>query len=135
GMIGPSIGRGNLTFVVQNIGQGLRIGGAEGKLPTRAGAGWGGARGFELFDVGYQTQLTVDRDGFVRPAGGVELSYVPIEGVALVARTGLRLPRETDEPLATGGFGITVDRFSLDYAFEPIRGGRPVSHRVGIRIK
>ena len=135
GMLGPSFGPGNLTFVAQNIGQGLRIGGAEGKLPTRFGAGWGGARGFELFDVGYQTQLTVDRDGFVRPAGGVELSYVPIEGVALVARTGLRLPRETDEPLATGGFGITVDRLSLDYAFEPIRGGRPVSHRLGIRIK
>ncbi|MEO7360771.1 MAG: hypothetical protein ABI120_10600, partial [Gemmatimonadaceae bacterium] len=57
GMMGPSFGPGNLTFVVQNIGQGLRIGGAEGKLPTRAGAGWGGSRGFELFDVGYQTQL------------------------------------------------------------------------------
>lgn len=135
GVLGPSFGPGNLTFVVQNIGQGLRIGGAEGKLPMRAGAGWGGSRGFEMFDVGYQAQITVDRDGFTRPAGGVEASYVPIEGVAIVARTGLRLPRETDEPLATGGFGITVDRISLDYAFEPIRGGRPVSHRVGIRIK
>lgn len=135
GMMGPSFGPGNLTFVVQNIGQGLRIGGAEGKLPTRAGAGWGGSRGFEEFDVGYQTQLTVDRDGFVRPAGGVEVAYVPIEGVSFVARTGLRLPRETNESLATGGLGITLDRFSLDYAIEPFRGGHAVSHRLGIRIK
>lgn len=135
GMMGPSFGPGNLTFVVQNIGQGLRIGGAEGKLPTRAGAGWGGSNGFEKFDVGFQTQLTVDRDGFVRPAGGVEVAYVPIDGVSFVARTGLRMPREADESPATGGVGITLDRFSLDYAIEPFLGGRSVSHRVGIRIK
>lgn len=135
GMMGPSLGPGNMSFVVQNIGQGLRIGGAEGKLPTRAGAGWAGSKGFEKFDFGFQTQLTVDRDGFVRPAGGVELGYVPIEGVSLVARTGLRVPRESDESPVTGGVGITVDRISLDYAIEPFSGGRPVSHRLGLRIK
>jgi hypothetical protein len=71
----------------------------------------------------------------VRPAGGVELAYVPIEGVAVVVRQGLRLPRERDEPLVTGGLGVTVDRWSLDYAVEPMRGGRPVSHRLGLRIR
>lgn len=135
GMLGPSLGPGNLTFVAQNIGQGIRLGGAKGKLPTRFGAGWGTNRGFELFDVGMQTQLLVDADGFVRPAAGGEASYVPIEGVAFVARAGLRRPRETDESFATGGLGITLDRFSLDYAIEPFLNGRSVSHRVGIRIK
>ncbi|MEO7996765.1 MAG: hypothetical protein ABI852_04930, partial [Gemmatimonadaceae bacterium] len=79
--------------------------------------------------------LTVDRDGFVRPAAGGEIAYVPVDGVSFVARAGLRLPRETDESPATGGVGITLDRFSLDYAIEPFLNGRSVSHRLGIRIK
>jgi len=135
GLMGPSIGPGNLSFVVQNIGQGLRIGGAEGKLPTRAGAGWSASKSLEKFDIGTQAQLLVDRDGFARPAVGGEIGYVPIDGVALVLRTGLRRPRESDESFATGGLGITVDRFSLDYAIEPFLNGRSVSHLLGLRIK
>ena len=135
GMMGPSLGPGSMSFVVQNIGQGLRIGGAEGKLPMRAGAGWAANNSFERFDLGAQVQLTVDRDGFTRPSLGGEIGYVPIEGVSFVVRTGLRRPRETDESFATGGLGITVDRFSLDYAIEPFLNGRSVSHRLGLRIK
>lgn len=135
GMMGPSIGPGALSFVVQNIGQGLRIGGVEGKLPTRAGAGWSASNSLETFDIGAQAQVLVDRDGFVRPAVGGEIGYVPIDGVSFVARTGLRRPRESDESFATGGLGITVDRFSLDYAIEPFLNGRSVSHRLGLRIK
>jgi ABC-type bacteriocin/lantibiotic exporter with double-glycine peptidase domain len=37
--------------------------------------------------------------------------------------------------LVVGGIGITVDRISLDYAMEPFRDGRPVSHRIGLRIR
>ncbi len=137
GVMLPSIGPGNMSLVAQNLGEGLRIGGEKGSLPTRVGIGYGGGMysAFEKFDYGLQTQLTVERGGFVRPAGGAELGYVPIEGVALVVRAGLRLPKEKDEPLATAGLGVTIDRFSLDYALEPMRGGRPVSHRLGIRIK
>jgi hypothetical protein len=137
GVMLPSFGPGNFAVVAQNLGQGLRLGGERGRLPTAIGLGWGGGMysRFEQFDFGMQTQLTVERGGFVRPAGGAELGYVPIEGVSFIVRAGLRLPRERDEPLATGGLGITVDRLSLDYAIEPFRGGRPVSHRVGIRIK
>ena len=135
GMMGPSLGPGNLSFVVQNIGQGLRIGGAEGKLPTRAGAGWAASNGYEKFDLGVQAQLTVDRDGFTRPAGGAEIAYVPIDGVSFVARAGLRMPRETDESFATGGLGIILDRFSIDYAIEPFLHGHSISHRLGLRIK
>ena len=135
GMMGPTIGPGTMSFVVQNIGQGLRIGGAEGKLPTRAGAGWAANTAYEKLDIGVQAQLTVDRDGFARPAVGGEIGYVPIDGVALVLRNGLRRPRESDESFVTGGLGITIDRFSLDYAIEPFLNGRSVSHRLGLRIK
>ncbi len=132
-----AFGQATLAVSLQNIGAGLDLQDFSGPLPTRLTIGYGGGLFpvWEKWDIGMQTQVSVERDGFVRPAGGVELGYVPIEGVALVMRSGLRLPREQDEPLATAGLGITVDRFSFDYALEPMRGGRPVSHRVGFRIK
>lgn len=136
GMYRP-MGPANLAIVAQNLGAGTEIRGMPGALPRRFGIGYGGGLFpmWERWDLGAQMQLTVENDYFVRPAGGVELGYVPIEGVSFVFRTGLRLPRERDEPLVTGGLGITVDRLSLDYAVEPFRDGRPVSHRVGVRVR
>lgn len=136
GVMGPALWLGTFSFAFRNIGQGLRIAGEEGRLPTQLAIGWGGTyNNFEKFDTGYQTQLTVDRDGFVTPAAGFELGYVPIEGVSFTARAGLRLPRESDASPVTGGLGVTVDRISIDYAIEPFRGGGPVSHRIGLRVK
>jgi len=131
------LGPANLAFTAQNLGPGLNIGGVNGMLPRRIGIGYGGGLYslYEHFDVGAQMQLTLEGNSFVRPAGGVELGYVPIEGVAVVMRSGLRLPREKDESLVTGGLGLTLDRISVDYALEPFRGGRPASHRIGLRIK
>lgn len=131
------LGPATLAVSLQNIGAGIDLGMVRGPLPTRLTVGYGGGL-FPLtehWDIGMQTAVSVERDGFVRPAGGVELGYIPIDGVAVVVRGGARLPRERDEPLATAGLGLTVDRFSFDYAMEPMRGGRPVSHRIGVRIK
>ena len=137
--MGLNMAAGPATFAVsvQNIGAGPDLYTLNGPLPTRLTIGYGGGLFpvWEQWDIGMQTQISVERDGFVRPAGGVELGYVPIEGVALVVRTGFRLPREKDEPLVTGGLGLTADRYALDYAIEPMRGNRPASHRVGFRIR
>ncbi|HEY0928636.1 MAG TPA: hypothetical protein VGE27_01850 [Gemmatimonas sp.] len=133
-----AFGPAMLSVVAQNLGLGPSINGTKAALPRRIGVGWGGGPMslWEHWDLGMQAQLTVEGDDwFVRPAGGVELGYVPIEGVSITFRNGLRLPRERDEPLVTAGLGVTIDRFSFDYAMEPMRGGRPVSHRVGIRLK
>ncbi len=132
-----SAGPGTLAFTAQNLGAGLRVGGSNGSLPRRAGIGYGTGllSMFEHWDLGAQMQLTVENNWFVRPAGGVEFGYVPIEGVSLVMRAGLRLPRERDESLVTGGLGVVFDRISVDYAAEPFRDGRPVSHRVGVRLR
>ncbi len=131
------LGPANFAITAQNLGPGLNIGGVNGMLPRRIGIGYGGGMYplYEHFDLGAQMQLTLEGNSFVRPAGGVEVGYVPIEGVAIVMRSGLRLPREKDESLVTGGVGLTLDRISIDYALEPFRGGRPASHRVGLRIK
>ncbi|HYW32893.1 MAG TPA: hypothetical protein VE869_15440 [Gemmatimonas sp.] len=135
GMVRP-LGPGNLAITAQNLGFGTRLDGQESVLPRRLGVGYGGA-GYPLsthWDLAAQAQLTMEND-FFRPAGGVELAYVPIEGVSFAVRTGLRLPRESNESLVTGGIGASVDRFSLDYAFEPFRNGFAVSHRLGMRIR
>jgi hypothetical protein len=135
--VNKPMGPAALALVVQNLGAGPRLGGVRGPLPTRIGLGYGGG-GFSLsehFDLAAQMAVTVEGKGFVRPAGGAELAWVPIEGVQVALRQGFRLPRERDEPLVTAGAGLTVDRFSVDYALEPMRGGRPVSHRLGVRIR
>jgi hypothetical protein len=135
GMNRPT-GPGTLGVVIQNIGVGPRIDGIKGRLPARVGVGYGGSTSISpIFDLGAQMALTLEGGWFVRPAGGTELSYVPIDGVQITLREGIRLPREKDESLITAGLGLTIDRFSLDYAMEPMRGGRPVSHRIGIRLR
>lgn len=134
--INRPFGPGTLALSAQNLGTGVHMASRRGPLPTRVALGWGAGQTIsEQWDIGGQAQLSVEQEWFVRPAGGGELTWSPLEGVAVALRAGLRLPRERDEPLATGGMGFTLDRFALDYAFEPMRGGRPVSHRVGLRIR
>ncbi|MBL0169561.1 MAG: hypothetical protein IPP90_02370 [Gemmatimonadaceae bacterium] len=131
-----ALGPGTLAVVMQNLGAGPRLNGIKGTLPRRIGVGFGGYQSVAgHWDVGAQMALTLEGDLFVRPAGGAEVAYVPIEGVAITLRQGFRLPRERDESLVTAGLGVTIDRIAIDYAMEPMRGGRPVAHRVGLRIR
>lgn len=132
------VGSTVLSVIAQNLGAGPRMDDVRAASPRRIGVGWGGGPTprWEHWDLGMQTEITVEGDDwFVRPAGGVELGYVPVDGVSFLIRSGLRMPRERDESLVTAGMGITLDRLSIDYAMEPIRGGRPVSHRIGVRFK
>ena len=127
---------GTAAFVVQNLGVGPRIDSIMGTLPRRVGLGYGRYQAIAgHWDAGAQVALTLEGDLFVRPAGGAEIAYVPIEGVAITLRSGLRLPREPDESMITAGFGVSVDRVLIDYAMEPMKGGRPITHRLGLRVR
>lgn len=127
---------GTVGVAAQNLGVGPRIDGIKGRLPSRLTMGYGISRAVApAWDIGGQMGLSLEGAWFVRPAGGIEISYVPIDGFSITLRNGYRLPRERDESLVTGGLGVTLDRYSLDYAIEPMRGGRPVSHRLGIRLR
>ena len=71
------------------------------------------------------------------PGGGAELIYEPVGGWYFVARAGARRvrsePGRAESPVSFGGsFGL--DRFWLDYAFQPYKGPG-AAHRVGIRIQ
>ena len=127
---------GTAAFVVQNLGVGPRIDSIMGTLPRRVGLGYGRYQAVGgHWDAGAQFALTLEGDLFVRPAGGAEIAYVPVDGVAITFRSGLRLPREPDESMITAGFGVSVDRVLIDYAMEPMKGGRPLSHRIGLRVR
>ncbi len=130
------MGPANVTVAVQQLGSSLRLSGTSANDPWRVVVGAGG-RGFPLatfWDLTAATQVALDGEGFVQPAGGVELAWVPLEGVSVVLRTGLRRARTDDERPVTGGLGVALDRYALDYAIEPLAHG-VTAHRIGVRIR
>jgi hypothetical protein len=143
GVVMP-MGPTSLALTVQHIGNPLGMSGlnpasSSGDFPGaaewRATLGYGGW-GFPLatfWDLGGTVQLSIDESGTVRSAGGGELTYVPVEGVSIAARIGSRSTIGNELPV-TGGVGLSLDRYSLDYALESFRGGVR-AHRVGLRIR
>ena len=124
-----------VSLGVQNLGPGLRLAGTRAPLPTRVTLGASGA-GLPLtgwFDLGASAAVSVLRGGRVVGGAGVEGSIVPIEGYAVSLRAGARRPVDPREQAVTAGIGLTRDRVSLDYAFEPFVGRD--AHRVGIRVR
>ena len=101
-------------------------------------ARWLRAHGVEAHVI-HPTSVAVsrERDGRMVPAGGAELSYVPLEGWLFALRAGARRveggPTPHRQPY-TFGATAALDRFALDYAFEAIKGGH-AAHRIGIRIQ
>jgi hypothetical protein len=129
-----------VSVIVQHLGATMApnrvFGNAE---PWRAVVAFGG-RNYPLatfFDLSAFTQMAIDADGTRQLAGGAELAWVPLEGVAVAVRGGARNARPIERPF-TGGLGVTLDRWSIDYAVEmdpeQRRDGRTV-HRLGLRVR
>ena len=108
--------------------------GTSARLPTRATIGYAAAGPVGPLDVAISTAVSVRRGGRVSPAGGVELGYLPIDGVSFAGRIGGRLPEKNAESPVTLGASFTFDRISVDYGFEPYQG-KGSGHRVGLRIR
>ena len=123
-----------LGVTLQNLGPSLRFGDTHVDLPTRLVAGVSGAQ-LPLnawFDFTASGDLGVRRDGRVMAALGGELTWVPIEGIALALRTGVRRAELAAQRPVTAGAGLTFDRFSVDYAWEQMQVGG--AHRLGLRV-
>jgi len=120
---------------IQNLGAGPKLLGTSAALPTRGTIGAAGA-GLPVgpLDLAASAALSVRRGGRVSPAGGVELGYMPIDGVIFAGRVGARLPEKDAEAPITLGASFTFDRVSLDYGFEPYQG-EGSGHRIGIRVR
>jgi len=137
--LGRDIGSFGFGLSVRDIGPSRLLGATPYQPPMRfaLGAMMRPRPIAVFFDAGATAELTVDRDGEIGVAGGGELIWVPLDGWAVALRAGFRTTERVGElgnrPY-TGGIGISLDRFSLDYAIDPQRGGA-VAHRIGLRMR
>ena len=139
-------------FAVQNIGPGMTVscdktglcttppgGGAtpddpySTRVPLRTTLGVAGARGVGEFDVAGTVAVSLRRQDFIVPAGGIEVGYSWLDGYSIAVRAGARRPL-VGEGRATAGAGFTMDRLSIDYALESLAESR-FGHRVGLRVR
>ena len=136
--VAREIGRLTVGFVAQNLGGHIEHGSARAPLPRRLVLGAATPRLpiHTWFDLAAIAALSWERESRLSPSGGVELTYVPLDGFSAALRAGARRveggPR-TRRPL-TFGLGLGFDRFSLDYAYEGY-AGRGAAHRVGLRLQ
>lgn len=122
-------------LAVQGIGPSMRVGTADYDLPTRISAGFSGIS-FPVnpwLDVTATGGVGLRVDGLVSASVGAEASWVPLEGIAFSVRSGVRRAELASQRPYTGGFGVTLDRLSLDYAWEQLTHGG--AHRIGVRIR
>lgn len=137
--LGRDVGSFGFGLSVRDIGPSRLLGATPYQPPMRfaLGAMFRPRPIGVFFDAGATAEVTVDHDGEVGVAAGGELIWVPLDGWAIALRAGFRTAERVGDlgnrPY-TGGIGISLDRFSLDYAIDPQRGGA-VAHRVGLRMR
>jgi hypothetical protein len=137
GLARDMFARTTVGLAVQNLGNPLRLDGATLDLPLKAtlGAAAFAPPLFTFFDLAAVAAVSYRRDGQWIPSGGLEVSYVPLDGWAITGRAGAR--RIADDfggkPLTLGA-GLTFDRVALDYAYHAMDGPES-THRVGLRLR
>ncbi len=130
--IGSTVGVG---LAVRNIGRGLMAGNDRLDLPTEVAIGVATApytpKGFALWDLTGAADMAVRVNGTVLVGGGMEATFVPVEGIGFAGRLGARVPHG-GAGILTVGAGVLLDSFALDYTFHPYDGVGSV-HRLGVR--
>ena len=84
------------------------------------------------FDMILTSQVMRRRDGEFIPAGGVEVSYWPVQGYTFRIRTGLQRVTEEDRSPFTVGAAFTGDNITIEYAFQAF-DERGRAHRFGLQ--
>jgi hypothetical protein len=124
--------RMTLGLVVQNIGRDFGSDQPAG-LPVRTTFAVGHGRQLGPVDIVAVGAVSLLRDEYVQPAGGLEVNYSWLNGYTLAVRGGVRRSTVGEEPLTLGA-GYTMDRITVDYALETLSNQR-VGHRFGIRVR
>jgi hypothetical protein len=129
-------------LAVQNIGRDVTtprsvggqqvLAGPEG-YPTMTTLGVTAAKPVGPYDLLVTSAVSVQRDGFVIPAGGVELNYSWLDGYNIAIRAGGRRP-DSGERAFTAGAGFGADHLTIDYALETLSGDH-IGHRIGLRVR
>lgn len=133
------VGPVSLGLAARNLGDDAELDQVEFRTPARFALG-GQLRPRAIatfFDAGLVAEVALDRGGRLEAAGGGEVSWIPVEGWEVTLRAGVRRTERVDALGArpyTGGVGVSIDRFSVDYTIDPYRGGG-TAHRFGLRIR
>ena len=129
--------RTTIGIAVQNLGPSLHLNGNGIGLPqqTTLGAAAFAPPLFTFFDVAATAAVTYRHDGNWEPAGGLEVTYVPLDGWSFTGRAGARsLAHDFGAKPLTLGAGMGFDRIGLDYAWHAMDGDSS-AHRIGLRLR
>jgi hypothetical protein len=126
-----------LGLSVRNVGPALEAGTESPSLPTRIALG---ATRLAPIGTWFDLLLTADA-GWENEVGvvggaGAELIYVPVGGWSFVGRVGARRVDRSELPAqypVTFGASFWLDRFGIDYGYEPFSGSSG-GHRIGLRL-
>ena len=129
--LGPTM----VSFAARNLGSDLDVQGRGLRIPTQLALGVS-TEDFEVgaLDMFLTSQVARRRDGELIPAGGVELSYWPVQGYTLRLRAGLQRVVEDERSPFTFGLAFTGDALTLEYAFQAfdVDGN---AHRFGLSFR
>ena len=85
-------------------------------------------------DMFFTSQVTRRDDGEIIPAGGVEVSYWPVQGYTFRVRAGAQRVVDDGRSPLTFGLAVTGDALTLEYAFQSFDGDG-AGHRFGFSIR
>jgi len=131
---GLPVGPVQLGFSAHHVGPAMTLGGEDVDLPSRATlAASSRSANVGPLDVVASAAATAYFDGEVVGGGGLEVSYWPIQGRTFTLRAGWRSQEEPAAEPLTLGAGVTLDSFTLDYAWQGFDGTHV--HRLGIGLR
>ncbi|WP_420442149.1 hypothetical protein [Candidatus Palauibacter sp.] len=124
-----------VSVAARNLGSDLELRGRGLRIPTQLALGISTQR-FEVgeLDMFLTSQVARRRDGEVIPAGGIEVSYWPVQGYTFRLRAGLQRVVEDERSPFTFGIAFTGDALTLEYAFQAfdVAGN---AHRFGLSFR
>ena len=124
-----------VSVAARNLGSELDVEGQGLKIPTQLALGVSTER-FEVgeLDMLLTGQILRRRDSEIIPAGGVELSYWPVQGYTFRLRAGLQRVVEDERSPFTFGLAFTGDALTVEYAFQAfdVDGN---AHRLGLSFR
>jgi hypothetical protein len=127
------LGPVTLGLVGRNLGLDLEIEGTALRLPRDLTLGAStSSQQVGPLDILATAAITRWSGGDIIPAGGVEISFWPIQGRTFTGRIGLqRIPGGDQSPFSFG-LGFTGDNITVEYAFQPYESPG-AAHRFGLR--
>lgn len=130
--ISHSLLGGTAGLSVQNISQPYSVGPNSFSVPTQIAVGWSDQTQWGPLDIGYVTQVTARREGWVAPGGGVEVGWAWIDGYSVTGRVGARRTETDDEKPVGIGASFRADRLNIEYGVN-FYTGNEASHRLTLR--